>query len=69
MTMLENAAETAKELGISEETALVLEFAAALAWAKVYGNNKQRAILGLGLSHAMGNIDGDTMHKQLSRMN
>lgn len=68
MSMIEQAAETAKALGISEETALVLEFAAALAWAECYGNNRHRAILQIGLSHTMGNINGDTMHKCLDLM-
>ena len=61
--MLSRAAETAKELGISEREALVLEFIALEAWAEIKGSNKARALFHLGAMHASGQMDGDTFHK------
>lgn len=59
--MLEQAAETARVLGISEKDALVLEFLALEAWADVLNNNKGRAAFHLGALHAAGQISAETM--------
>lgn len=66
MTILEQAAETARELGISEKDALVLEFLALETWADVLNSNKGRAVFHIAAKHAAGQIDGDTMRKCLA---
>jgi hypothetical protein len=64
--MLQQAAETAKELGISEQEAMVLEFLALEAWADVLNSNKGRAAFHIGAVHAAGKMDAPTMRKCLA---
>lgn len=64
-SLVENAAETAKVLGISKRDALALEFLAAKAWAHIKGDAKAEAVMTIGASHALGKIDGATMRQCL----
>lgn len=65
-SMMKQATEDAKALGITPREALVLAFAANAALAKMGNNVKAQAAMHVGGRHAAGNMDADTMRKCLS---